>query len=245
MIRQIGPEGRAEFLAALGDTPFFAAVMAASFEVNAGKNTGVRFFLADGGAAVSVSGENALVCGACDGDELASFFAFLGVSNVRASHAAPPGFEPDELFLMEYVSPREKPLPEGYTLEETPSMTALGESMRYTDGTMSSDAFVAEACARRNRSLARIVALGAPDGYAATAGVYALSEREAYLGGVITKEEYRGRGCAGALVLHLANEYHPGRAVRLVCAPHRKSFYESLGFAARLGLLAWRAGQNP
>ena len=244
MITQIGPERRSEFLAALGDTPFFAAVMAASFEVNAGKNTGVRFFLADG-AAVSVSGGRALVCGACDEDELASFFAFSGVQDVRASHAAPPGFEPDELFLMEYVSPREKPLPEGYTLEETPSMTALGESMRYTDGTMSSDAFVAEACARRNRSLAHIWALRAPDGYAATAGVYALSVREAYLGGVITKEEYRGRGCAGALVLRLANEYHPGRAVRLVCAPHRKSFYESLGFAARPGLLAWRAGQNP
>ena len=244
MIRQIGPESRGEFLAALGDTPFFAAVMAASFEVNAGKNTGVRFFLADG-AAVSVSGGRALVCGACDEDELASFFAFSGVQDVRTSGARPAGFEPDELFLMEYVSPREKPLPEGYALEEMPSMTQLGETLCYTDGTVSAGDFVSEACARRNRGLAHIWALRAPDGYAATAGVYALSGREAYLGGVITKEEYRGRGCAGALVLRLANEYHPRRAVRLICAPHRRSFYESLGFAARPGLLAWRAGQNP
>ena len=124
-------------------------------------------------------------------------------------------------------------------------MTKLGESMRYTDGTMSSDAFVAEACARRNRGLAHIFALRALDGYAAAAGVYALSKHEAYLGGIVTREEYRGCGCAGSLVLRLANEYHPQRAVRLVCAPHRKSFYESLGFAARPGLLAWRAEPNP
>ena len=102
-----------------------------------------------------------------------------------------------------------------------------------------------EAWARRNSGLAHIFELRALDGYAAAAGVYALSKHEAYLGGIVTREEYRGCGCAGSLVLRLANEYHPQRAVRLVCAPHRKSFYESLGFAARPGLLAWRAGPNP
>ena len=56
---------------------------------------------------------------------------------------------------------------------------------------MSSDDFIAEACARRNRGLAHIFALEAPDGYAATAGVYALCAHESYLGGVVTREEYR------------------------------------------------------
>lgn len=244
MIQQIGPDGCEEFVRRLGCTPFFSSVMAASFAVNAGKNTGVRFFLADDAAALSVSGENALVCGEVrDAEELDSFLAFSGVRCVRSSHAVPSGFAREEIFLMTYTQPQTREFPSGMRLEEMPRMTKLGESMRYTDGTMSSDDFIAEACARRNRGLAHIFALEAPDGYAATAGVYALCAHEAYLGGVVTREEYRGRGCAGALVLYAANRYAPGRAVRLICAPERRTFYESIGFSAGRDVMQWRAGQ--
>ena len=242
MIVQIGPERCEEFLRRLGRTPFFSSVLAASFAVNAGKNTGVRFFLADDAAAVSVSGDTALVCGEVrDAEELDSFLAFSGVCCVRSSHAVPAGFAREEINLMTYTAPRTRAFPDGMRLDDMPRMAVLGASMREADPEMASDDFISEACARRNRGLAQIFALEAQGEYAATAGVYALCDHEAYLGGVVTRPEFRGRGCAGALVLHAANRYAAGREVRLVCAPERRTFYESLGFSAGRGVMQWRA----
>lgn len=234
MIREIGRENEAVFFRCLGETPFFAALMRTLYASSGGK--GVRFYLADGQAALQVSGTHGLLVGRPrDGEELASFLSFQNVTCLKSDGYCPQGFSAAALPLMRYdpaEAPLLPPLPTDMAEDDMPSMLRLlAELDRLGDGAVMPDTFAVDACARRNRGLADIRALTAPDGrYAATAGVYALQPWEAYLAAVKTAPAFRGRGCAGYLVARLAQAY-ADRPVRLLCAGEMTTFYTKLGFA--------------
>ena len=77
----------------------------------------------------------------------------------------------------------------------------------------------------------------------ASAGVYALTPKTAYLAAIETAGPLRGRGIGswlvGALTAHFAGE---GRRVALVCRENRVSFYERLGF--RIENTIWRCARE-
>lgn len=233
MIREVSGENEAAFFRCLGEKPFFAALMRTLYASSGGK--GVRFYLADDQAVLQVSGTHGLLVGRPrDAEELTSFLSFQGVTNLKSDGCCPAGFSAEPLPLMRY-DPAEAPpvpsLPAGMAEDDMPSMLRLfAELNRLGDGAVMPDTFAVDACARRNRGLADIRALTAPDGrYAATAGIYALQPWEAYLGAVKTAPEFRGRGCAGYLVSLLAHRY-ADRPVRLLCDEEMTAFYAKLGF---------------
>ena len=233
MIREVSRENEAAFFRCLGERPFFAALMRTLYASSGGK--GVRFYLADGQAALQVCGTHGLLVGRPkDEEELAGFCRFQGVTRLKSDGHCPNGFSAAPLPMMRYdpaAAPPVPPLPEGMTMDEMPSMLRLfAELDRLGDGAVMPDTFAVDACARRNRGLADIRALTVPDGrYVATAGIYALQPWEAYVAAVKTVPEFRGRGCAGYLVSLLAHAY-ADRPVRLLCAEEMTAFYAKWGF---------------
>lgn len=233
MIRQVDQKNEAAFFRCLGEEPFFAAVMRTVYASCGGK--GVGFYLAEETAALQVCGTHALLVGAPrDEEELASFLSFQNVTRLKSNGYCPPGFAAQPLPLLRYQAqgaPPVPPLPQDMAVDEMPSMLRLVDELnRLGDGAVMPDGFAVDACARRNRGLADIRALAAPDGrYAATAGMYALQPWEAYLAAVKTAPEFRGQGCAGYLVSLLAKTY-AARPVRLLCAEEMVGFYTKLGF---------------
>ena len=239
----------ARFAAALADPCDPVAVeTAARFAAFSGlPGSGWRFYTGGEGEpsfALAVRGASALLCGSADGEEAALLLKVLGARRLKTACPGPlPGWRQDAAFRVFHApagGPKEKPLPEGFLLNESPSLLGVteflwgGGSLAAHRDRRSADTFYSEICTMRNRGLAQIWTLEESGVTAATAGAYAVTENAALLSAVETAPAFRGKGCAGALVCALARRLcGQGRAVCLVARPGVEGFYEKLGFEQR------------
>ncbi len=80
---------------------------------------------------------------------------------------------------------------------------------------------------RVQRGAAQILTLEHNGRAVCTASVLFASTHQAYLGAVATDPNFRGQGLASKIVRYLAALYP---TARILCKPHRVSFYTSIGF---------------
>lgn len=191
--------------------------------------------------ALAVSGVTAQCCGSCDLQELSSFLRFLGVEQLSWRGECPPGFHAAEPFcqMKMTLAKAHDPgcVPAGYVLQKEPSMFPVTELVAQEpelaiQGQEFRDAFYARSCTLRNHGLAEIWALAEPDGsFSATAGLYAIGEKQAFLSGVHTRRDCRKSGLGGWLVQALA-AYMAEKGIETVlwCRPQLEPFYRELGF---------------
>lgn len=239
----------ARFRSALADSSDPVAVeTAVRFAAFSGlRGSGWKFYTGGEGEpsfALAVRGASALLCGSADGEEVALMLKVLGARRLKTARPDPlPGWRQDAVFHVFHApagGPQAKPLPEGFWLNETPSLLGVteflwgGESMSAPHDRRSTDTFYSEICTMRNRGLAQIWTLEESGVTAATAGAYAITENAALLSAVETAPAFRRKGCAGALVCALARRLcGQGKAVCLVARPGVEGFYEKLGFEQR------------
>lgn len=243
------PADAARFAAALADAQDPVAVeTAVRFAAFSGlPGSGWKFYTGGEGEepfALAVRGGSALLCGSADGEEAALLLKVLGVQRLKTARPDPlPGWRQDAAFRVFHApagGPKARPLPEGFWLNEAPSLLGVteflwgGESMTAHHDRRSTDTFYSEICTMRNRGLAEIWTLEESGVTAATAGAYAVTGNAALLSAVETAPAFRGKGCAGALVCALARRFcEQGKAVCLVARPGVEGFYEKLGFEQR------------
>lgn len=239
----------ARFQAALADAQDPVAVeTAVRFAAFSGlPGSGWKFYTGGEGEkpfALAVRGASALLTGSAEGEEVALLLNFLQARRLKTARPEPlPGWRQDAVFHVFHApagGPKARPLPEGFRLNEAPSLLGVteflwgGESMAAPHDRRSTDTFYSEICTMRNRGLAQIWTLEEKGVTAATAGAYAITENAALLSAVETAPAFRGKGCAGALVCALARELcGQGKAVCLVARPGVEGFYEKLGFEQR------------
>lgn len=239
----------ARFQAALGDAQDPVAVeTAVRFAAFSGlPGSGWKFYTGGEGEepfALAVRGASALLTGSAEGEEVALLLNFLQARRLKTARPDPlPGWRQDAVFHVFHAPAgglKARPLPEGFRLNEAPSLLGVteflwgGESMAAPHDRRSTDTFYSEICTMRNRGLAQIWTLEEKGVTAATAGAYAITENAALLSAVETAPAFRGKGCAGALVCALARELcGQGKAVCLVARPGVEGFYETLGFEQR------------
>ena len=243
------PADAARFAAALADAQDPVAVeTAVRFAAFSGlPGSGWKFYTGGEGEApfaLAVRGASALLTGSADGEEAALLLKVLGARRLKTARPDPlPGWRQDAAFHVFHApagGTKARPLPEGFVLNEAPSLLGVteflwgGESMTAPHDRRSTDTFYSEICAMRNRGLAEIWTLEQNGVTAATAGAYAVTENAALLSAVETAPAFRGRGCAGARVCALARRFGgQGKAVCLVARPGVEGFYETLGFEQR------------
>lgn len=239
----------ARFQAALADAQDPVAVeTAVRFAAFSGlPGSGWKFYTGGKGEepfALAVRGASALLTGSAEGEEVALLLNFLQARRLKTARPEPlPGWRQNAVFHVFHApagGPKARPLPEGFLLNEAPSLLGVteflwgGESMAAPHDRRSTDTFYSEICTMRNRGLAQIWTLEEKGVTAATAGAYAITENAALLSAVETAPAFRGKGCAGALVCALARELcGQGKAVCLVARPGVEGFYEKLGFEQR------------
>ncbi|MDL2294418.1 GNAT family N-acetyltransferase [Ruminococcaceae bacterium OttesenSCG-928-D13] len=175
-----------------------------------------------------------------DSAEFSDFLTLLGVRQLTSDGWLPPGWTPDPLHVVVFdpalPTAPPKPVP---VLEESP---APGEIMAVLEssGPISTPAirdgaegFYADLCVRLNHGYAAVYGVReAPDGpLVSTAGAYCIGAEEAYLSGVETHPEHRGKGYAAALLGALCRRYSGPRRVSLLCRPRLVPYYRKLGFA--------------
>lgn len=250
MIRLVGNAAdAARFQAALVDAQDPVAVeTAVRFAAFSGlPGSGWKFYTGGEGEepfALAVRGASALLTGSAEGEEVALLLNFLQARRLKTARPDPlPGWRQDAVFHVFHApagGPKARPLPEGFRLNEAPSLLGVteflwgGESMAAPHDRRSTDTFYSEICTMRNRGLAQIWTLEEKGVTVATAGAYAITENAALLSAVETAPAFRGKGCAGALVCALARELcGQGKAVCLVARPGVEGFYEKLGFEQR------------
>lgn len=213
----------------LGDAPFFAAEMRAEWDT---RGTG-QFYLLDDKAVLLLRGGFAMLYGAVTNTaELQSFLEFQNVSCVQSIQWIPQGFEAREQWILRCQLVPEVPQPQGYVLDEEPVLYRAAQNCITQDVTSTPpDEWAAMACARRNKCGGKMLALKKENDYAALAGLFAQTEKQVYLAGVVTAPAHRGRGCASYLVSLAAREGQAqGKNVFLVCESELRPFYERLGF---------------
>ncbi|MEG0877160.1 MAG: GNAT family N-acetyltransferase [Oscillospiraceae bacterium] len=221
----------------LAQKPFFNVCMQASYQLYNSHPLLASFYTIDKTAAMSVTGHSALLCGSvkCK-EELASFLNFCGVTRIKTDGYIPNGFAATGISLMLY-SGGEPPSLNGGTLCEEPDLREVAKMLCNTGSEISEDNFYSDACMRRVRGMADVLAIKENGLLCSTAGVYAVSEQEAYIAAVMTKHECRGKGYASYLVAKLAQKYAEKRVI-LVCDADMCGFYEKLGFKEEKRLLS-------
>ncbi|MDL2327087.1 GNAT family N-acetyltransferase [Ruminococcaceae bacterium OttesenSCG-928-A11] len=175
-----------------------------------------------------------------DAGEFAGFLALLGVWQITTDGWLPPGWTPDPLHVVVFdptlpaAAPR--PLP---VLDEAPAaseiMAVLQSSGPITTPAIrdAADGFYADLCVRLNHGYAAVYGVREMPGgpLVSTAGAYCLTDGEAYLSGVETRPEHRGKGYAAALLAALCHRFCGARRVSLLCRPALVPYYRKLGFA--------------
>lgn len=239
MIRQASAPGQRElFAAAIAGVPYLAPVMGRDLAIWA-DNPGapVRLFTASG-AALSLSGSDATLCGSPqDEEELFAFLHFAGIRSLMSTRRLTEGKV--EAVCHRYALASGDRLPgapegemSGLMLDQDPAMGEVaaflfpGESGRQ-------DSLYTEGCAARARGMARVWALRRPGGeILSTVGAYAVLDGAAAMAMGCTHPSMRGKGIGGWLISRMAETLAgEGLAVSLLCAPERCAFYERLGFA--------------
>lgn len=229
------PEQREAFARCLAGQPYFQSVMATDLALWA-DNPGapVRLYTMPG-AALSVLGREARLCGIPeDGEELASFLRFAGVERLLCSGAPPASWRRERpLYLYSLPAGQQTPEtplpPEGMTLDRVPSMTAVADLLFARD-TAQWDCFYTTACTSINHGFGDCRALWKNGKMAAAVGCFERANGEAYVSGGFTAKAQRGQGIGGWLILHLFNELAAeGWNVLLLCEEHLCGLYDRKG----------------
>ena len=230
-----------EFLRAIGDKPYFRTVMGTSYALYHQHPAQTSFYCIDKSAAMCVTGHAAILCGEVKHPaEVCAFLHFCGIECVKTDGFVPEGFSARGIALMQYhppLAPCPAALPAAPAFcVSAPDLRAVAQLISLASGAVCSDDFYSDACMRTARGLADIVAVQAHGTLLAAAGVYSLTEKEAYIAAVATHPAYRGNGYASALVGLLSQKY-ASRRVILECEIALCAFYARLGFQEEQRLL--------
>lgn len=94
MIAELNESNRPQFLAAVRGRPYFGVSCPVHLAVFGRSGALMRFYVADGSAAVQLKGRSAVLCGTYDAEETGAFLRMQGVRYVNAGGAAPAGYSP-------------------------------------------------------------------------------------------------------------------------------------------------------
>ena len=212
MIAELNESNRPQFLAAVRGRPYFGDILPVHLAVFGRSGALMRFYVADGSAAVQLKGRSAVLCGTYDAEETGAFLRMQGVRYVNAGGAAPAGYSPlyalHNLVLAKAAAP---PCPDAVrlTLDRAPAPAEVTDfMMRGEDDPGAWDNFYSELCTKLARGAAEVWAVRREGALVSTG-----------IGGWLT----------GLLAADLAAR---GRRVALSCKKERLNFYHRLGFAA-------------
>ena len=88
MIAELNESNRPQFLAAVRGRPYFGDILPVHLAVFGRSGALMRFYVADGSAAVQLKGRSAVLCGTYDAEETGAFLRMQGVRYVNAGGAA-------------------------------------------------------------------------------------------------------------------------------------------------------------
>lgn len=237
------PDHRKEFTRRIAGKPYFASTMGTRCALfGPHPASGWQFYLLPGTGALTLRGGTATLCGDLPAgeageearEELQGFLQFLGVDRLLSETLVPDGWQPAESLLL-WKLPRGKTLPlppappAEFRLEKHPSMLPVSRLV-FPDSEPEQEQFYSTACTALAHGIGTCRALIYGETPVCTVGCYEQSEEEAYLSAGVTAPDWQGRGLAGWLIVHLANELSGARTVRFTCVPALRSFYTRLGF---------------
>lgn len=229
------PEQKEQFSSIIRGIPHFQAVMATDLALWA-ENPGapVKLYLA-GGAALSLQGRKALLCGEpADWEEMTAFLQFAGAARLLCDVCPPAPWTPETVWHVFTLSAGRQlplpPLPEGLRRNDTPSVSAVAELLFGSDE-VQKDYFYTVACTSINHGFGCCRTLERAGEVLSTVGCYERGHGEAYMAAGMTTPALRGQGLGGWLIASLANELSAqGWNVTFLCAGERRRFYRRLGF---------------
>ena len=132
MIAELNESNRPQFLAAVRGRPYFGDILPVHLAVFGRSGALMRFYVADGSAAVQLKGRSAVLCGTYDAEETGAFLRMQGVRYVNAGGAAPAGYSPlyalHNLVLAKAAAP---PCPDAVrlTLDRAPAPAEVTDFM--------------------------------------------------------------------------------------------------------------------
>lgn len=226
MIAQITEKALPWANALLAGDDFIGMRMASALRCYGLTSQDCRFYAVDDTALLMTLGDGALLCGAAsDIEELESFLHFAHIRTLQANQTMLYHWNPAPRLLMKHSGAAE--ILCSAPVETQPDYWALAHSDLLAH--LPPEAWYADTCLRVNRSEAVVYAIVKDGVPMATAGLYAIGEKSAYLTAVATKKAYRGKGYATTLVSALCASQQ-NRTIYLLCTPMLRSFYEQLGF---------------
>lgn len=218
-----------------------------------------RFYMADGDAVLQLCGGRAVLCGDVhNSEEMEALFALEQPCAIISTGWVPQGWQKTNLQVMVFdgrsaeiqhpnasasvfASPPllSLPLPDGF--EENVSVSEFINALTATapfENSAGRDAFYSDMCTRRNHGRAFFCGVRQGGKLAGVAAVFSLTDTEAYISGIATLPEHRGKGYASALTAHLCGRFggkaacgkKNTRAISLICENSLAGFYTRLGF---------------
>lgn len=257
MIRQATHADGADLLAAARACPCVGARLETDWAL-ATENPRLpyHFYLPGDGSVLALNTQSALLAAPfsggvpAHGEELALFLSFSDTRLLFSDGWAPPGWQGDVHLRMRRPSldGSESPGADPPGLDRDPradEVIAVLESGPDTLTPPARDRLYSDLQTRRNHGRAAVWGIRGSGGrLEATAGAWALTDREAYIACVETRPDARGQGHARALMGALSRHF-AHRALTLVCKAELRPFYEGLGFAVldERGVLARSAAE--
>ncbi len=187
-----------------------------------------------------ISGKRALFLGyAEDAEEFGAFLRFSQVLQLTTSALPPEPWQVVEKTRVLLRFPGTK-LPSSFSREipgfckavQPRDILTLLESSDGPIPPAARDYFYADLCARRNHGYAVLYGIETEENLLATAGIWALLEKNAYIANVETRPEYRQKGFASFLIAQLCLDFGKTRTLSLLCDEELLTFYARLGFVA-------------
>lgn len=245
MIRLAQPQDEPQILAAAIAYPGIGPKLWVQWQLQQQNSAfGYRFYCVGETAVLSLENDTASFYGTVPNEEeLEKFLFFTGVQKLTSATWVPQGWLQTPLHCMYRPSAGNcLPYPLPSNVDVQPAMDEVMKVLESTEPLLPQvfhDSFYADTCARRNHGYAAVLGLRTSTGQmVSSAGIYALTPHEAYLAGVETCPDHRGKGYASVLVQALCGLY-ADRMVSLLCKPELISFYAALGFVK--GKTVWAA----
>ena len=189
--------------------PYFGDILPVHLAVFGRSGALMRFYVADGSAAVQLKGRSAVLCVYRDAEETGAFLRMQGVRYVNAGGAAARARVQSSVRAARSGAgeSRRSAVPGRCPPDAGPRARAAEVTdfmMRGEDDPGAWDNFYSELCTKLARGAAEVWAVRREGALVSTAGAYALSPDTAYLAAVETLEALRGQGIGGWLMGLLA-----------------------------------------
>lgn len=218
------------FLEILHENPVFGVRIETLYACYKNYASLCSFYIIDGKAAMSVTGKVAMIAGEVrDKKELAQFFDFFGIQEIETVDLKMTGYAKEYFEVLLYTGITQEEY-KNIPVDKNPAPLKLWELLHAVGAPVGKDNFYADYCMRRNKGLAMAYVVQQDAQYVATAGVYSMNEKEAYISFVATLEAYRHSGYASALCHMLAQDLKD-KQVYIACEKELKKLYEKAGFA--------------